>query len=280
MAMINKPLVSIVSPCYNSEKWIGRMLDSILVQTYKNIEMICIDDGSTDNTETVITSYIELFSQKGMRLIYTKQLHYGQTAAVNTGLKLANGEYLSWIDSDDFLTVNSIEKKMKALIQNSDFGIVTSNFNIVEEKSIDKIISVGGSRLGNLNYQPYQFYLALSEMSIIESNCHIIKTTDFDTVFPNRQIVDCIEGQNFQLVLPLYYRFKRLYIDEPLAYYVIRANSHYHRKRSEEELYNRKLGLTKMLSKVLYNIGLTQAEANRCIKISTFTVKGEVICPK
>jgi len=273
MVVANKPLVSIISPCYNGEKWVGRMLDSILAQTYKNIEMICIDDGSTDNTETVINSYTEMFSQKGMMLIYAKQHHNGQAAAVNAGLKLVNGEYLSWIDSDDFLTVNSVEKKIKVLRQNSEFGIVTSNFNIVEEKSIDKIVSIGGNRLGNLNYQPFQFYLALSEMSIIESNC-------FDAVFPNRQIVDCIEGQNFQLMLPLYYRFKRLYIDEPLAYYVIRANSHYHRERSAEELYNRKLRLTKMLNKVLCNLGLTEFEVNRCLKMSTFTINGGTICLK
>lgn len=270
MAVKNEPLVSIVSPCYNSAEYIGRMLGSILAQTHSNIEMICVDDGSTDNTVSAINSYRSQFDGKGMRLTLLKQPHSGQAAAVNLGLKAVNGEYLSWIDSDDFLTANSIEKKLIALNNNSDCAVVTSDFYVVNEEDIGRIIRRQGECFGKLNYQPFQFYLALGGMSIIESNCHLIRTSDFESVHTNREIHTCVEGQNFQIMLPLYYRFKRCYVNEPLAYYVIRDGSHYHKNRNDDEWRERNIILAEMLIDVLSKIGLTKFEIERCVRISIF----------
>lgn len=261
-------LVSIISPVYNSEKFVGRMLESILAQTYTNIEMICVDDGSSDGTDLVIRSYERLFEAKGMKLVYTKQEHSGQTQAVNTALKLVNGEYLSWVDSDDYLTADSIEKKLIVLQGNLKFGIVTSNFFVTDEKLI--VIERKGSTFGALNFQEHQFYLALAGMSIIESNCHLVKMSLFDNAFPNREIVPCKEGQNFQLMLPLYYKYKRAYIDEPLAYYVYRPESHYHQKRSGHELAERNNSLRLMIENVLRNLHFLEWEVRKLIASSCF----------
>lgn len=266
--MSNMPLVSIICPVYNSERFIGRMLDSVLAQTYTNIEMICVDDGSFDRTEDVIKSYLNAFREKGMKLIFSKQEHGGQTQAINTALKLVNGEYLSWVDSDDFLTSDSIEKKQAVLQSNPKYGVVTSNFFVTDESGA--ILEERGSLFGSLNRQDYQFYLALTGMSIIESNCHMVKTSLFDTVFPRREIIACEEGQNFQLMLPLYYYYKRVYIEESLAYYVYRSESHYHRKRSEEELAERNTALKQMLKKVLESLNLPPWEVRKLISISCF----------
>ncbi len=109
------PLVSIISPCWNGEKYIARMLESIMKQTYKNIELICINDGSTDKTEEIIHSYERKFSNHGMTLKCYTQENQGQAAALNYGLKMIQGEFLSWIDCDDFLAPDSVEKKLKLL---------------------------------------------------------------------------------------------------------------------------------------------------------------------
>ena len=104
-------LISIISPCYNGENYVGRMLESILHQSYKNIELFCVDDGSSDGTSEVILDYRSRFEQAGKKLCYLRQEHQGQAAALDYGLKQISGEYLSWIDCDDFLTPDSVEKK-------------------------------------------------------------------------------------------------------------------------------------------------------------------------
>ena len=194
----------------------------------------------------------------------------GQTAAVNTGLKLVNGEYLSWIDCDDFLTDTAIEDKLSALISNPDYSITTNDFYVVMENNLDKIVRRQGDYFGNLNFQSWQFYLALSGMAIIEANCHLVRMSCFDEIFSQRDLVACSEGQNYQLVLPLYFKYKRLYIDKPLAYYVIRNDSHYHRLRSADEWMARYDALIKMLELVLDSLGFSAMESKKLIKMSCF----------
>ena len=109
-------LVSLITPCYNGEKHIGRLLNSILEQTYPNIEHYVIDDGSTDNTADVIKSYIEKYEAKGYSLTYVFQNNSGQSVAINNGLKLIKGEYLLWPDSDDYYScIDSISILIDAI---------------------------------------------------------------------------------------------------------------------------------------------------------------------
>lgn len=266
----NKPLVSIVSPVFNGEQFVSRMLSSILLQSYPNIEMICVDDGSEDETEKVVLSFASAFSEKNMQLVYTKQPHKGQTAAMNSGLKLVNGEYLSWVDSDDFLVPTSIETKLSALIANKDYDVATSDFYVVNECNLDRVVRRQGDLFGDLNFQSSQFYLALLGKSIIEANCHLVRMSSFDEAFPQRELVACREGQNYQLMLPLYFKYNRLFVDKPLAYYVIRSESHYHRQRSEEEWEARYDALTEMLKHVLGSLGISALEIKKLVKMSCF----------
>ena len=109
---MNKPLVSIVKPCYNGESYLSRFFDSILNQTYSNLEVVLINDGSTDRTENVVNQYRSLFDKKGITLIYEFQKNAGQAAALNRGLKLFTGEYVTWLDSDDEILPDFIKKKV------------------------------------------------------------------------------------------------------------------------------------------------------------------------
>ena len=98
---MTKPLVSIITPCYNGEAFLKRYFESILNQTYPNLELIFINDGSTYRTEEIALSYRERLEKRGITYIYEKQENAGQAAALNRGLKLFTGEYLTWPDSDD-----------------------------------------------------------------------------------------------------------------------------------------------------------------------------------
>ena len=90
---MEKGLVSVIVPCYNAEKYIGRFLDSILGQTYKKIQLIVVDDGSTDNTVNILKQYEKNMEKKDIKYIIIQQSkNQGQAAAVNEGLKFVKGE--------------------------------------------------------------------------------------------------------------------------------------------------------------------------------------------
>ena len=112
---MRKPLVSIITPCYNGESFLERYYESVLAQTYSELELTFVNDGSTDGTEKIALSYESRFRQKGIRYIYIKQENRGQASALNRGLKLFHGEYLTWPDSDDIIMPEFIEKKVSFL---------------------------------------------------------------------------------------------------------------------------------------------------------------------
>ncbi|MCI6408331.1 MAG: glycosyltransferase family 2 protein [Lachnospiraceae bacterium] len=265
-----KGLVSIISPCYNSEKYIFRMLDSVRKQTYKKIEMICVDDGSDDDTGRIIKQNIDKFEEEGMRLIYIKKNHAGQAAAINYGLKHIHGEYLTTIDSDDFYAPQSIEKRLQALLKHTDCSIAVSDYYMVDESDLSRIIRKGNDYVRDYIFQPRQFCLLLAGHSVVTPIGYLIKTESMRRINPHMEINECIEGQNYQILLPLYYHYKRVFVDEPLAYYVIRKDSHDHRKRTEEEMRRRWDNLCDMLKSVLEDIGLEEYEVQRYLRMSYF----------
>ncbi|MBR6933705.1 MAG: glycosyltransferase [Bacteroidales bacterium] len=98
-------LFSIIIPVYNVEKYLRECLDSVLAQTFEDWEAICIDDGSTDRSAAILEEY----AQKEARVKVISQPNGGLSAARNTGLKAANGEYVLFLDSDDWLEPNALD---------------------------------------------------------------------------------------------------------------------------------------------------------------------------
>lgn len=114
------PLVSIIIPVYNSEQCIGATLESVVNQTYTNIEIIIIDDGSTDNGLLIISEY----AKKDSRIIYEKKRNEGPSLARKKGLDIARGKYIQFLDSDDTLVVDAIEALLKrAVLTNADIVV-------------------------------------------------------------------------------------------------------------------------------------------------------------
>lgn len=109
--MESSELISVIVPVYNSEKTLKHCLDSIIDQTYKNIEIIIVNDGSTDNSETICKEY----QNKDRRIKYIYQNNSGVSNARNNGIKYSNGQYVSFVDSDDYISPDMIFKMYKAL---------------------------------------------------------------------------------------------------------------------------------------------------------------------
>lgn len=104
--LIMNDLISVIIPAYNAEKHIKRCLDSIVNQTYKKLQIIVINDGSLDNTERILKSY----SQKDGRLTIVNQQNTGVSQARNNGISVATGKYICFVDSDDYVKTDMIEK--------------------------------------------------------------------------------------------------------------------------------------------------------------------------
>ena len=106
---------SIIVPVYNMEKYISKCLDSIFSSTYKNYEVIIVNDGSTDKSDEIIKTYIE----KNRNIIYIKEENMGLSTARNNGVSKATGDYIIFVDSDDYIEEKLLEN-LELNIDNND----------------------------------------------------------------------------------------------------------------------------------------------------------------
>lgn len=224
---MQKGLVSILTPCYNTGSIVHRLFDSILAQDYPSIEMYAINDGSSDNTEKIIKSYIPRFESKGYRLTYIYQGNSGQSVAINNALKLVNGEFLMWPDSDDYYAeANSISKMVKTL------SLLPHDYAVVRDLPIF-VSEVDGKELSRMMISPTlsaanQFMNCLNSQNFIWPPVnYVIRMELFDEVCPSREIyVEKNAGQNWQILLPLLYTYKCHTINEYLCHVLVRKSSH------------------------------------------------------
>lgn len=237
---MNQELVSIISPVYNGEKYIGNYLDSILEQTYSNVELILVDDGSTDNTKNVVETYKNRFNDKRYYLIYKRQCeNKGQAAAINIGLKIFSGTYMMWMDSDDILYSNAIEKKVNFLKANSNIDFVLNKGEIVSCTDIQKRIGILERKYEEGNDNLFKDLL-LEKNVVYGPGTIMVRRDSIIKAIPDLHIYESKEGQNWQLMLPLAYTCKYDYLDEVLFKYVVHDDSHSHSKRNYEQEINRR----------------------------------------
>ncbi|WP_277640134.1 glycosyltransferase family 2 protein [Wolinella succinogenes] len=134
---INDPLISVVIPMFNRSKTIKRCLDSVCSQTYSNLEVIVVDDCSTDNSTDVVENY----SDNRVRLVKLEK-NSGAQAARNNGILNANGEWIAFLDSDDTWEVQKLEKQLKELEKNqwNPMTVVHGNCFCLDESTSKKWI--------------------------------------------------------------------------------------------------------------------------------------------
>ena len=119
--------VSIIVPCFNGERFVDRCLHSIEIQNYPYIEVVVVNDGSTDQSESKILEWKEKLESRGIFLIYIKQKNQGLGSAINTGLKYISGEYLSLLDIDDEYLQGALSERVEFLENHKDMDVVRSN---------------------------------------------------------------------------------------------------------------------------------------------------------
>lgn len=132
---MNKELISVIIPAYNSEKYIERCVDSVKNQTYKKLEIIIINDGSTDNTGNLISD----IAKSDSRIKIINQDNHGVSYTRNKGIDIAKGKYITFIDSDDYYEMDAIEH-LYYIIISKNYDAVRGNYRL---KKDSKVIETG-----------------------------------------------------------------------------------------------------------------------------------------
>lgn len=259
---MEKELISIITPCYNVASTLEQYLKSILNQTYNNIEVIAVDDGSTDDTAKILKRYISIFAENKMTLKYIYEDNAGLGAAINNGLKYVEGDYLCWSDPDDFYFPTSMEKRLREFHKHPECAVVSSDAYVYHSNDLKHPFKREAARF-ICRQEPNQFELLLKEESHFCPGCHMIRMADFEKVNPKREIYPAKRGQNWQLLLPVYYKFKRYYLDEPLYAYVVYPNSMSSGDMTEEKEMNRWGEHEEIIRQTLCRIPLTENEIEK-----------------
>jgi len=173
-------LVSVVIPSLNSRRHIAESIDSVLLQTYKPIECIVVDGGSTDGTIDVLKNY-------GDRIRWISEKDRGQSSAINKGFRRSSGEVWTWIGADDILFSYAVEKAVKRFADEPKVGLVYGDIIIIDDEGNEKEYVQAGSlslrRLLNENQsitQPGSFYRAdkVKQVGYLDEELHY--TMDYD----------------------------------------------------------------------------------------------------
>ena len=123
--MMESPLISVIVPVYNSANSLAECIDSLLGQTATDIEIILVDDGSTDDSSSIFAQYRSLHADK---IKVVRQPNAGQSAARNTGLRLASGKYIAFCDADDAYAPHALEKLAQQLESNPQCDIAVAGY--------------------------------------------------------------------------------------------------------------------------------------------------------
>ncbi len=208
--MENQPLVSVIMPCYNMEKFIAYTIQSVQGQTYPHWELLIVDDASTDNTAEIVKN---IQNQDDRIHFIIKSKHSGIADTRNQCLNMAKGRFLAFLDADDLWHPEKLEQQLQFMTERN-IGFSYSSYDCVDEagKSLEKIVKAAR----NLNYEAY-----LRNTIIGCSTVMIDKTIVGEIIVPNfRTSEDAATWLNI-----LKKGFLAYAIDQPLTSYRIRQHS-------------------------------------------------------
>jgi len=173
-------LVSVIIPVYNSEKFLAESIESVLNQSYENIEIIIVDDGSTDSSSEILQKYSD-------KIIILSQKNQGLASALKTGINKMNGKWFKWFSPDDMLLPNAIETLVKTAKKFPDNTIIYSNWDLIDEsgKQLRKFIESDYNDLSTFEYnvrlldgQQINVNTSLVPSKFFEKECHFRELKD------------------------------------------------------------------------------------------------------
>ena len=227
-----KGRVSIVTPVYNGEAFLSGFLESIQAQTYRNLELILVDDGSSDQTVAVARRWKEKLEEEGIIIRIVEAPHRNASSAMGYGLPFVSGEYLCWPDSDDILKETSIEERVEFLDRHPEYHCVRSLSWYFDPRSGER--TVADEKRGDLKKEDL-FWDILEGRTFVCCGCYMLRSRDFFEIYPDGRIPVYPVGQNFQMLLPFMYRYKCPTIEKELYGVAVRRGSHSRQILTREE---------------------------------------------
>jgi len=206
----NKNLVSVIMATFNRENYLPYAIDSVLNQTYRNLELLIIDDGSVDGTRDLVNTY------KDPRISYYYQENKGQSSAINLGLQHARGEYISFLDSDNIWKLDKVERQVLLLNDNPDYQIVYGEIEIIDENGdIQPFHSNVTRHSGNIMKKLLVYNFINFNTTMMKSVC-ISELGGMNSSVP--------AGPDYDLFLKLSTRYFFLYVPQIFAQYRVMTN--------------------------------------------------------
>ncbi|MGP4843261.1 glycosyltransferase family 2 protein [Marinobacter sp. 1Y8] len=202
----NQSLISIVTPTYNREAFLGEAIQSVIDQTYEHFELIIVDDGSTDESEALVQRYV----QEDSRIRYFKQHNQGQSVARNRGVQESRGEFVCFLDSDNKWFPDKLEVSVKAFADNPSVDIVYGDNVTISETGAETSRSNMPRHSGRITGR-------LLADNFISMNTTMVRKHCFDKLgaFNERDRL----AEDYELWLRLSTEFRFLYIPHYFGYY-------------------------------------------------------------
>ena len=201
-------MVSVIITCYNYGRYLAGCMESVLGQTYRDIEIIIVNDGSTDNTDEIVKKYIT-----DPKVRYIKQNNSGQANAKNAGISHARGAFLAFLDADDVWEITKLEKQVP-LFADPTVGVVYSLTKYIDEEGRSLDLTVDGKYLkpcaGEISQHLYFDNFIPFSSSVVRRDC-LEKVGLFDESIKM--------GIDWDLWLRISAAYTFAYVDEPLLYY-------------------------------------------------------------
>jgi glycosyltransferase involved in cell wall biosynthesis len=206
-----KPKISIVLPTYNRAKTISKSIESVLNQTYTNIELIIVDDGSNDNTSKIVEKFQKLDSR--IILIRHKK-NLGANVARNTGIKRITGQFIAFQDSDDIWLKNKLEKQIDILVKSSsEIGVVyTGYWRIIGNKKIY-------FPPNNISEIDDNIHRTLLKINLVGTPTALVKPECFEKVGLFDENLSIFQDWELWIRISKYYKFKIIHEPLVIAYY-------------------------------------------------------------
>ena len=258
-----RPLVTLVTPVYNAMPWLREYLDCVERQTWRPLEVILVDDGSTDGSADCLREREGALKAAGLTVRILLCEHKGQAAAFNAALPHIHGELFTWCDADDLLTTDSVEKKALWLMEHPKIGMVRSNGTVLDA---DLGTVLGDSAGANDRCDKNIFEELFGDRTYCYAGCYMVRTETFFAGYPDKRMPESPEGQNLQLLLPVASRTVCGYLDEKLHTYCRRCGSHSNQKRSYQESLRRIENFTALRLAVLEHCDCDRARLTRQAK--------------
>lgn len=267
------PLISVVVPIYNVERYLGACIDSILAQTYKKLEIILVDDGSPDGCGKICDKYAE----KDNRIIVIHQKNKGLSGARNSGIDIAKGQYIGFVDSDDTIEPQMFEVLLKNM-QNNGAKISICGRKIIDEE-------------GNVSVKKYarQGMLVLNgKEAIVEMNSHMsFDMAAWDKLYDISlwKEIRYPEGklsEDFFVIYRLLDNAKKVvWTSEPLYRYLLRNNSISRNTVIKQDFIEASEGQMQYIHEKYPDIDYVgkSAYASACLTIYDLYLKRKMKCP-